>query len=289
MLKNSAFALLLLGTTTFLDFQMKSKAASGPYEISDYVAATGIQLSGIRQAWDRHFNPPSLRKALPSDLAGWEVHPFDSDDQAIWLGRAPTEQEAQDFKSSNARKALGVTMTNGIQMIDRAYYWGDTGIHLSAIHISTTGTIGDAMKQSIMAEESSLLSGPDPFPFAEVDGVVFREVSVQDDQGSRRFIVGRLSDAVSIRLITRSRDNAAIAELLAAIDFQMLNTLLTEPLPAIIDAPPRLFDATDRVASGQSATAAGHFLATGGQARENQPGAKRSCVRKAGVLECAGG
>lgn len=307
LLRHVVFLVFAMGCGIGLDFYLKAEKAGDSYGLLDYSGQVGVDLTGAAESVGTFLNPPSLRKAMPSKLEGWEAHAFGVDDLAIVIGREPTPIEQEAFVENQRMKAIAMSATNGLNMVERAYYKGDVSIYLTAAHISAGGLRGSAMKAGIngMAEFMML----DKRPLVTVDGLAVIEGRKPDAAGGEaRLIRAELTESISVVLLTRTRDDQAIAELVNAIDFPMLNELLDQPVAGIVDTPAVLVAGGDVAAiTIPDPAVSGLVEAAADQATDQpadqpaEPAAEQSqdavapaaskgvCVRKAGVLKCTKG
>lgn len=312
MLRHLFFLMIALGCGLGLDFYSKSTKAGGTYGILDYAGQAGLDFADASEAVQKFLNPPKLRKALPAKLEGWEVHPFGVDDLKIVLGREPTPEERKSFNEMQVMKSVAMSATDGLTMLERAYYRDDFSVAVTATHVTSGGLRGNAMKMGLNQIGGMLME--DKQPLITVDGIAFFE-DAKRDRGNHgaRLIHATVTDAISINLVTHSTDNAALAELVAAINFQMLNELLAEPHEAIVEADPVILAATDAVdppasteiaapeetnaaaantdlaEASTDATNSGQVVVDRTQKSAPLDPVARICIRKAGVVTCTKG
>lgn len=286
------FVAILAAVVGGMDFYMQKQKHPGQvFGLTEYMASRQLAIA----AYSR---PPSLANAMPEQLAGWKVHRFQAEDLAILAGRPPTQQESEWFIDSRGQENFGKLLTKGVETVDLALYKGDIGLRLSGVYLAADGGLPTQALQAqaafMKAIEDADAAAP-PLEFAVVDGVTFQELAPgeNDDPALRRFRA-TLTDAITITAVTRSTDDAVIAEALSAVDFVMLNSLLNDPLPNITDsaASTASADAVDGAGSAEEPGALSKIMQKVGGSQEvaaagsSAEASQKACVRRAGKLDC---
>lgn len=292
------FVAILAAVFGGMDFYMqKQKAGDQPFGLTDYLAARQIAVAAIS-------SPPSLEKAMPQQLPGWTIHRFEAEDLSIITARAPSPQEAEDFAKTRQNEKLGLTLTPSAQLSDLAMYKGDTALRLVATLILDDGSMASGALMAQNKFMKGMIEGAAPGQtgtgdFAMVDGVTFVELPKDPDspEGTRR-LRATLGDAATVTAVTRSTDDATIAQALASVDFVMLNSLLKAPLPNVANSPVIL--ASDQTAAPEEPSALAKIMQKSSGTQEvadagnttdasTEPGPaapQKACVRRAGKLNC---
>jgi hypothetical protein len=232
-----AFLLMIALGCAALDFYiLKREKAGAPYALADYLAERKEDLNDLRY-------PPSLKSALPSDVAGWSIMPGAAD---IMTERAPDKRavEAGEIALIKAVASLDKLSAPQGQMLGMTMTKGDTRLRIMAMLVAQTSetatplapndTDTEAALQNLMQVMPLLAATPS---FHVVDGVAFSELpaaAISNDP-DLRLMRAMLTDDLAVTVVTRSSDDAAIKEAMAAIDFVMLNKMLKTPLAGVQD------------------------------------------------------
>ncbi len=291
------FVVLLAAVVGGLDFYvLKQKHVGQAFGLAEYMAAR-------QQALGAGSGPFSLAKAMPAQLPGWQVHPFTTEDLALISGRAPTVQESEAFIAARNQENLAMQKTEAVERVDLALYKGETGIRLTGVFLAPDGSVATQALQAQNAFINGLAAAAAdtaPRDFVVVDGVQIAELArgATADPALRLFRA-TLTDAITVTAFTRSTDDEAIAEVLAAVDFVMLNALLADPLANIADstaaetpqdtaAPAKaanpLSSITQKVSGARVADAGTVSSVTAPETAATAP--QKACVRRAGKLVC---
>ena len=233
------FVLVLVLGCIALDFYiLKRDSAKDTYSPRDYIAQRKDDFNDL-------LYPPSLAGALPTAIEGWEIAPK-SADKMVGATDANREDQAHEIALVKAMAALTKASSDKGEMVGMTMAKGDTRLRLVAtliqeadlpagIEAATTTPTGDAAALQAMLDAGDMAA--DQAVYDVVDGVAFTELAATGVTGAPdiRMIRATLTPALSVTVITQSRDDAAIKEALQAIDFVMLNKLLNAPVEGVID------------------------------------------------------
>ncbi len=233
------FVLVLVLGCIALDFYiLKRDSAKDTYSPRDYIAQRKDDFNDL-------LYPPSLAGALPTAIEGWEIAPK-SADKMVGATDANREDQAHEIALVKAMAALTKASSDKGEMVGMTMAKGDTRLRLVAtliqeadlpagIEAATTTPTGDAAALQAMLDAGDMAA--DQAVYDVVDGVAFTELAATGVTGDPdiRMIRATLTPALSVTVITQSRDDAAIKEALQAIDFVMLNKLLNAPVEGVID------------------------------------------------------
>jgi len=326
------FLLVLVLGCVGLDFYiLKRDSAAERFGISDYIAQRTDDFNDV-------LYPPSLTAAMPTALEGWEISPK-SADKMVGATDANREDQAHEIALVKAMAALTKAASDKGEMVGMTMVKGDTRLRLvatliqdadlpSGIETATATPASDtAALQALMQAQGGAASLA---VYDVVDGVAFTELPSAGVTGDPdiRMIRAALTPALSVTVITQSRDDEAIKEALQAIDFAMLNKLLHTPIDGVIEGsktdlrgvepnfslgtttaqltraavPLPATDAQREVKSAALPADAGVAPPNAGQAAQPSETAvflappdsdlgqsKQPCVRRAGVLVCPDG
>lgn len=232
-----AFLLVIALGCAALDFYiLKREKAGAPYTLADYLAQRQDDLNDLRY-------PPSLKSALPSDVAGWSIMPGAAD---IMTERSPAKRaaEAGEIALIKAVASLDKLSAPQGQMLGMTMTKGDTRLRIMAMVVAQTSETAaplapndadtEAALQVLMQAMPQLAAMPS---FHVVDGVAFTELPGAAISGDPdlRLMRAMLTDDLAVTVVTRSTDDAAIKQAMAAIDFVMLNKLLKTPVAGVQD------------------------------------------------------
>ena len=285
------FVAILAAVVGGMDFYMQKQKHDGQaFGLTEYLASRQIAIAAYSK-------PPSLANAMPEQLPGWEVRRFKADDLAILAGRAPTQKEAEHFIDARGQENFGKMLTKGVQSVDLALYKGDTGLRLSGVYLAASGGIATQalQRQAAFMKALSTIETAEPRAFAVVDGVTFEELGHgENDDPALRSFRATLTDAITITAVTRSTDDAAIAEALSSVDFVMLNSLLKDPLPNITDSSVALASAEAEAVVAEETGALAKIMQKVNGSQEvadagtaaSAEATQKACVRRAGKLDC---
>ena len=290
------FVAILAAVLGGMDFYLqKQKAGDQPFGLTEYLASRQIAIAAISR-------PPSLENAMPQQLPGWTIHKFAAADLAILTAKAPTPEDAEEFAKTRQAEKLGLMVTPSAKLSDLALYKGDISIRLVATLIVDDGSMASGALRAQNAFMKGMTESAAPGQtgtrdFAAVDGVTFVELPKDPNSPADiRLLRATLGDVATVTAVTRSTDDAAIAEALSAVDFVMLNSLLKEPLPNISDSSVTLASAEAEVSEEPGALAkimqkvnGSQDVADAGTAASAESGGEatqKACVRRAGKLDC---
>lgn len=275
------FLLVLVLGCIGLDFYiLKRDSGKEGYGVADYIAQRKEDFHDL-------LYPPSLAAALPTAIDGWEISPK-SADKMVGATDANREDQAHEIALVKAMAALTKASSDKGEMVGMTMSKGDTRLRVVAaliqdgdlpagIQTAKASPSGDTAALQAMLEAGDAALGQAVYDV--VDGVAFTELPAAGVTGDPdiRMIRATLTPALSVTVITQSKDDAAIKEALQAIDFVMLNKLLNTPLAGVIDGSKTDLRAAQpsaplgtTTANLPLAAAAAPLPATGGQA-EPQP------------------
>lgn len=220
-----------------LDFYILKRDNAGlAFGLQQYFAQRKEDLQDL-------LKPPSLAAALPSEIAGWDVRPAGAD-QMIPGSADSRAQQASEIAMIKAVAALEKASHPAGDMAGMTLTKGDTRLRVMAVLAKPTETIAgietisatpeslDPALQALMQQNSVQT---DTAPYSVVDGVAFTELpaaAVSGDAGLR-MMRATLGAEISVTVVTKSTDDAAIREAMQAIDFVMLNKLLQKPVAGV--------------------------------------------------------
>ncbi len=236
------FFLIVAVACAGLDFYIQRRDHGGAgFGLAEYVA--------LRQEnWQDVLHPPSLRAALPSDVAGWEMTASTADVIVTGSPESRAQQASEvamvkavaalEKASSPSGDMIGMTMTKGdtrLRMVATLRNKDAAAQPAAANATETPETIQTAAKLQTVFQTAA--PAADKAAYAVVDGVAFTELPAAAIGGdpSLRMMRAELGDQISVTVVTKSSDDAAIKEAMAAIDFVMLNKLLQNPLAGVAD------------------------------------------------------
>jgi len=233
------FLLVLVLGCIGLDFYiLKRDTAKESYGISDYIAHRKDNFNDL-------LYPLSLAAALPTAIDGWEISPK-SADKMVGATDANREDQAHEIALVKAMAALTRASSDKGEMVGMTMAKGDTRLRLVATFIQEAdlaagnetvkaAPTGDTAALQAMLRAEDNAAGQ--VIYDVVDGVAFTELPSAGVTGDPdiRMIRAALTPALSVIVITQSNDDDAIKEALQAIDFVMLNKLLTTPIEGVIE------------------------------------------------------
>ncbi len=252
-----AFILFVIAGCVGLDFFIQRRDSSlAQFGVNDYIALRLESFNDLR-------NPPSLANAMPADLEGWDVRRKGAD-QIVGATKEERAREAGEIALIKAVAALGRAQAPAGQMVGLTMVKGETRLRVMAMLVED-GAAEDGAAEDGAAKDGPAVAGIETaaaqtapatpadvavleaalqtMPQANkavydvVDGVAFTELPADQVTGDPglRMVRATLTDALSVSVVTRSRDDAAIKEALQGIDFVMLNKLLHTKVMGVKD------------------------------------------------------
>lgn len=261
-----AIALACVGVDFYI--QKRDRGADG-LSVAEYIA---LRKGDIQDT----LRPPSLAKAFPTDVAGWTVTQS-SADKMLPGSAAERAEQASEIALVKAVAALEKSASPAGEMVGVTMTKGDTRLRVLAVlqkHEEKIDGIETAALQPAGASSalSAMFQNPSPKAnqaiYTVVDGVSFEELpaSKVTKDPSLRMMRAKLGKELSVTVVTKSTDDAAIREALQAIDFVMLNKLLHKPVFGVAEgrttdlrADP---EGDELLVSAQTATAAAPVVET---------------------------
>lgn len=231
-----------------LDFYiMKRDSKADQFGVAEYIAQR-------REDFNDMLNPPSLKGAMPSEIAGWDITQSGAD-QMIGVTDANRQQQANEVALVKAIASLAKASAPAGEMMGLTMVKGDTRLRVVAMLVKESAEDGQisgietlaqaaAAAPTAASDVASLVNLLQPMHtqtdravFDVVDGVAFTELPLTDvtSDPELRMMRATLTDALAVTVVTRSDDDTAIKEALAGIDFVMLNKLLTNPVAGVKD------------------------------------------------------
>jgi hypothetical protein len=197
-----------------LDFYiLKRDSAAERFGISDYIAQRTDDFNDV-------LYPPSLAAALPTAIEGWEISPK-SADKMVGATDANREDQAHEIALVKAMAALTKAASDKGEMVGMTMVKGDTRLRLvatliqdadlpSGIETATATPASDtaALQALMQAQDGAAALAV----YDVVDGVAFTELPSAGVTGDPdiRMIRAALAPALSVTVITQSRDDEAI-------------------------------------------------------------------------------
>ncbi len=233
------FVLVLVLGCIGLDFYiLKRDSTKEGFGLSDYIAHRKDDFNDL-------LYPPNLAAALPTAIEGWEISPK-SADKMVGATDANREDQAHEIALVKAMAALTKASSDKGEMVGMTLAKGDTRLRLVTTLIQEADVpegieTANAIPTADTAALQAMLQAGDAATglavYDVVDGVAFTELPSAGVTGDPdiRMIRATLTPALSVTVITQSRDDAAIKEALQAIDFVMLNKLLNTPVEGVIE------------------------------------------------------
>lgn len=233
------FVLVLVLGCIGLDFYiLKRDSTKEGFGLPDYIAHRKDDFNDL-------LYPPNLAAALPTAIEGWEIA-LKSADKMVGATDANREDQAHEIALVKAMAALTKASSDKGEMVGMTMSKGDTRLRVVASLIQEAGVpagieTAKAIPTADTAALQAMLQAGDAATglavYDVVDGVPFTELPAAGVTGDPdiRMIRATLSPALSVTVITQSRDDAAIKEALQAIDFVMLNKLLNSPIEGVIE------------------------------------------------------
>ncbi len=259
--------------------------ALGTMGVGTYVSSIGERYLWQRQTMVAAAERAALRQApmrqhLPETLAGWEMREWNPEDRAQLF---PTEDPAASLpKELREERTMSALLAADARIGEererneiRFYQKGDSLIALR-LTLVTSGGIGlnpvSGMAMNMVNGNIEAMSGKEGF--AVVQGVAFRRelglfggMTETGEEPSVRIFTAQMGADLRLSLRARAADQD-IKELLAAIDFDRLNAILTEPLPNVGKNAPALAPEDEQAKADQLVAAESAAVIGKGRASE---------------------
>ena len=259
-----AFVAVAGVATAFVDYVNESRRAGvpiGALAAQDYVATVGARIDAARTetgaAAERlAFLSIPLRDHLPEAPAGWLRREWTEIDQAVFYGGNPDPTDLVDL--IEPRGGLSVPPISASAAIRPAELWvyeregARVSVRLRKRPKQTGGLIGFSDSVNALAA-ANMKSMTERRGFAVVEGVTVIEDFGMFGAEPRPYRVFEavIGPDVIVNLRADAPD-AAILEILNALDIDRLNRLNDTPQPGIGSAAPRLSDAEQLAAAEAS-------------------------------------
>jgi len=232
------FFLLIAVACAGLDFYIMRRDAGGDLAFSAYAAQRREDIGDL-------LHPPSLGGAMPTALAGWDVS-TSGVDQMTEGGAEARKQQASEIAMVKAIAALEKAKHPKGDMVGLTMTKGNTRLRVMAVLVEKTPQIAGietAASQESSTDPALQAALHDPTMIAQnaaytvVDGVAFVELPASAVSGdpALRMMRAQMGDELSVTIVTKSTDDAAIREAMQGINLVMLNKLLQSPVVGVAD------------------------------------------------------
>lgn len=248
------FALVAAGAFVGVDYVTQSRAAGsqpGYYSFATYLESYGLRLDDTVASIDKtRRQSVEARTHLPMEPQGWQRSEWDIasiDMDALTAGMNLVEKMGV---KGEMRKALKLANYEAWE-----YRSGDQMVRIS-VRFDTEMEPTETAMAGLLTGTFHPIDRPTYSPYTVIGNVPFLAVSDarNADAGSQTLLEARMGDDMIIA-VAGDADATAMDGLLAQIDFDSLNQMLTEPLSYVGEGTPTLTNAQKAALAGLHARA----------------------------------